>query len=70
MLPGNRTLVDNLIPILLHKPCCLKLPLPRTPRYCQRRSILVSSQPALSLWCLAPAVTHEKHCVSSTSLAV
>ena len=69
MLPDSRVLVDDLL-TLLSKSRCLKLPLPCTPCYCHERPILVLSQPALSLWCSASAVTYEKHYVFSTSLVV
>ena len=72
MLPGNRALVDDLIPIPSHRPRCPKSPPPCTPRCC-RRWIPVPSRfhpHALSWWCLALAVTHEKHYISPTSLVV
>ena len=69
MLSGSRGLVDGL-PTLSNKLRCPKLPLPCTSHYYHRRLILVLSWLASSLWYPAPAVIHEKHCVSSTTLVV
>ena len=70
MLSGNRALIDNLILIPLHRPHSRKSPPACTPCYCHRGPILVLSRPALSLCCPVPAMTREKHYISSTSLVV
>ncbi len=70
MRPNNGDLVGDL-PTSSHRSRCRKLPQPRTPRRHPHSRIPAWMSFRLlvpSLWCPAPAVTHEKHCGSSTSL--
>ncbi len=65
--PNNRGLVDGHYPILWPRPHCRKLPQPCTPCCCLCLALLLFPF-ALSLWCPALAMTHEKRHESSTCL--